>query len=160
MDHFEGDGSAMSWTSEDGGTRTFHKRVIVTEAADGDEGEANVMILRNKVAVDSNGVAIADADGETHISGHDVVMARRRAPEGQGFAFTTGDGPLPAIALPLEATIHRLESSAKFQELDAATRAKVLEALRESAPTPGTFVREAGGRTIVLEMQDEADGEN
>ncbi len=160
MDQFEGDGSGTSWTSAGGGTRTFHKRVIVTEGED-EDGEANVMILRNKVAVDSNGVAIADA--ESHVSGHDVVMMRRRAPEGSGFAFTTGDaadGELPAIALPVEATIHRLESSAKFQELDAATRAKVLEALRESAPNAGTFVRQPGARTIVLEIEDDSDEAN
>ena len=63
---------------------------------------------------------------------------------------------LPALPLPVEATIARLQASPKFQELDEATRAKVLEALRESAPKTGAFVdRRAGSRTIVLEIEDE-----
>lgn len=159
MDQFEGEG--MSWTSEDGGSRTVHKRVTVT-APEGGEGDGesftNVMIVRRKLAVDENGVPIADADGQ--VSGPDVVRVRRRAPEGSGFAFATGGAPLPAMALPVEATIHRLEASAKFQELDAATRATVLEALRESAPKAGAMVvGEPGGKTIILEMQDEESGE-
>lgn len=107
------------------GPGEFHKRIVVT---DGEEGGANVMIQRNKVAVDG----------------------------ARAFAFTTGDGELAAIPLPVEATIARLEASAKFQALDEATRATVLEALRESAPKAGAVVAgEPGSRTIVLEMQDE-----
>ena len=84
-------------------------------------------------------------------------MLRRMPGDGaHAFAFATGGGELPAIPLPVEATIGGSRRSAKFQELDAATRAKVLEALRESAPKPGAFrAGEPGSRTIVLELQDE-----
>ena len=138
------------------GPGEFHKRIMVT---DGEEGGANVMILRNKVAVDAGGAAIAAGSNgpDAADAGHDVVMLRRMPGDGaHAFAFTTGDGELPAIPLPVEATIARLEATAKFQALDEATRATVLEALRESAPKAGAIVAgEPGSRTIVLEMQDE-----
>ena len=119
----------------------------MTSGGEGEDGAANVMILRNKVA----------AEGGDTGDGHDVVMLRRMPEAGaHGFAFTTGDGELTAIPLPIEATIARLQASAKFQELDEATRATVLEALRDSAPKPGALVAgEPGARTIVLEVQDE-----
>lgn len=135
------------------GPGEFHKRILVTEGGAGEEGAANVMILRNKVAVDANGAAVADGEA----GGRDVVMMRRLPADGShAFAFTTGDGELAAIPLPLEATIARLEASAKFQQLDEATRTTVLEALRESAPKADAIVAgEPGSHTIVLEMQDE-----
>lgn len=125
------------------GPGEFHKRIVVT---DGDEDGANVMILRNKVAV-----------GGGEEGDHDVVMLRRMPADGaQSFAFATGDGELPAIPLPVEATIARLQASAKFQQLDDATRATVLEALRESAPKAGARIAGTpGAKTIVLEVQDE-----
>lgn len=155
MDHFGAGEGNFTWTGE-AGQGQFHKRVVVT---DGDEGGANVMILRNKVAVDENGVAVAS--GGAGEASRDVVMLRRSpGAEGHGFAFTTGDGELSGLPIPLEATIDRLEASAKFQELDAATRAKVLEALRESAPAPGAFVAAGpGARTIVLEMKPDAESD-
>lgn len=144
------------------GPGEFHKRIMVTE---GEEGAANVMILRNQVAVDGNGAAIASGSeasaGSAGSAGsdtrHDVVMMRRMPGDGtHAFAFTTGDGDSPAIPLPVEATIARLQASPKFQELDEATRAKVIEALRESAPKAGAIVAgEPGSRTIVLEIEDE-----
>ena len=141
------------------GPGEFHKRIMVTE---GEEGGANVMILRNKVAVDANGAAIVRASAGSpgapaSDTRHDVVMMRRMPGDGtHAFAFTTGDGDSPAIPLPVEATIARLQASPKFQELDEATRAKVIEALRESAPKAGAIVAgEPGSRTIVLEIEDE-----
>ena len=140
------------------GPGEFHKRIVLN---DGEEGGANVMILRNKVAVDANGALIADASegseaNDADDDGHDVVLLRRMADGAHAFAFTTGDGELPAIPLPVEATIARLQASAKFQELDEATRATVLEALRESAPKAGARIAGApGAKTIVLEVQDE-----
>lgn len=135
------------------GPGEFRKRIVVT---DGEEGAANVMIQRNKVAVDAHGAAVAGGS-DAEEGGHDVVMLRRMPGDGaHAFAFSTGDGELAAIPLPVEATIARLEASAKFQALDEATRATVLEALRESAPKAGALVAgEPGSRTIVLEMQDE-----
>lgn len=161
MDHFSGETEGGSWTSEDGGTTQFHKRVIVHEGAsgpDGDEGGANVMILRNKVAVGENDAVVGGVAG-----GGEKVVVMRRTPGSGGdahaFAFTTDGGELPALPLPVEATIQRLEASPKFQELDEATRATVIEALRESAPKAGAFLAgEPGGKTIVLEIatDDEA----
>jgi hypothetical protein len=138
-DHLSADASS--------GPGSFQKRIVVTSGGEGEDGAANVMILRNKVA----------AEGGDTGDGHDVVMLRRMPEAGaHGFAFTTGDGELTAIPLPIEATIARLQASAKFQELDEATRATVLEALRDSAPKPGALVAgEPGARTIVLEVQDE-----
>ena len=138
-DHLSADASS--------GPGSFQKRIVVTSGGEGEDGAANVMILRNKVA----------AEGGDTGDGHDVVMLRRMPEAGaHGFAFTTGDGELTAIPLPIEATIARLQASAKLQELDEATRATVLEALRDSAPKPGALVAgEPGARTIVLEVQDE-----
>ena len=138
-DHLSADASS--------GPGSFQKRIVVTSGGEGEDGAANVMILRNKVA----------AEGGDTGDGHDVVMLRRMPEAGaHGFAFTTGDGELTAIPLPIEATIARLQASAKFQELDEATRATVLEALHDSAPKPGALVAgEPGARTIVLEVQDE-----
>jgi hypothetical protein len=145
---------------EAGGPGQFHNRIVVRDAGDGGDGEAsetNVMILRSHSA-GSAGENGAGAGGEA--AGREVVMMRRSpGDEGHAFAYSTGGGELPRLAemaLPIEATIHRLEASPKFQELDEATRAKVLEALRESAPKAGTFVAGVpGARTIVLEMKDE-----
>lgn len=139
VDDFSGEPGELSWTSGDGET-TLRRKIVVQHDGDSEDA-ANVMIVRNKVA----------AEGE----GEDVVVMRRAGGEGgHAFAFTTGDGELPALALPLEATIARLQASAKFQQLDEATRATVLEALRESAPKPGTLVVNGdGGKTIVLEMK-------
>ena len=138
-DHLSADASS--------GPGSFQKRIVVTSGGEGEDGAANVMILRNKVA----------AEGGDTGDGHDVVMLRRMPEAGaHGFAFTTGDGELTAIPLPIEATIARLQASAKFQELDEATRATVLEALRDSAPKPGALgAGEPGARTLVLEVQDE-----
>ena len=89
------------------------------------------------------------------LEGYDVDEAGTGA-DAHAFAFTTEDGELPALPLPVEATIARLQASAKFQQLDEATRATALEALRETAPKAGAFVTaEPGSKTIVLEIEDE-----
>jgi hypothetical protein len=81
---------------------------------------------------------------------------------GDGHAFVFGHGP-HGLPFGVEATIERLEANARFQGLDAATRATVLEALRESAPRP-TIERlgepgEAGPgeRVIVLDVREQRD---
>ncbi len=125
----------------EGGPGQFRKRIVVKEGGEGADGAADVMIVRDKAA--------AGADG------HDVVVMRRGAgAEGHAFAFATAGSELPGIPLPVEATIHRLEASAKFQALDAATRATVLEALRESAPKPGELALAGpGSKQMVLEIE-------
>jgi hypothetical protein len=154
-DHFAAQMPAGSWTSEDGETRQFHKQIVVHEGGEGEGGESNVMIVRNRVAAGKDGVVVAGGDAEEAEDAAVVVM-RRTGPDSHGFAFATAGGELPAIALPLEVTIQRLEASPKFQELDAASRAKVVEALRESAPKAGGFVAgEPGSKAIVLEIEEE-----
>ena len=150
-----------AWTSEDGTTHQFRKRIMVnTAGADGADGEgrSNVMILRNKVRADENGAVIAGGAGEG--AGRDVVLMRRSpsgAAAGHAFAFTTGDGEMPEMVAPVEGTIRRLEASEKFQQLDAATQATVIEALRESAPKNTMFLSgEPGSKTIILDVEDEA----
>ena len=73
-------------------------------------------------------------------------------------AWATAGAELPPIQLGVEGTIARLEKNAKFQELDAATRATVLEALRESAGDVKVVRKVAGGpgqRVMVIETDDE-----
>lgn len=142
-DHFGADGAG-----------TFHQRTVVLQGTEGEDGASNIVILRNKTAAGQGGAVISGNTGAA--GGADVVVVRKQSADGHAFAFATDGGELPAIPLSVEATIRRLEASAKFQALDAATRATVLEALRESAPKAGAFVAgESGTRTMVLEIEDE-----
>lgn len=134
--------------------------VVVTRDEQGFEIDLDGKKIR---LTDHFGAEMPEGPGEFHKrilvteGGQDVVRMRRMPGDGaHAFAFTTGDGELPSIPLPVEATIARLQASAKFQELDEATRATVVEALRESAPKARDFVAGApGAKTIVLEVQDE-----
>lgn len=166
-------GETRSFTTENG------KSVVVTRdqegleldvdgkkirVVDGTPGDGDVMTWReHRVAVDGE-------PGQTHqqvfvhsgAPGEPVKIVRRVGPGGaHGFAFGP-DGALPPM--PIEHLIERLERNAKFQGLDTATRALVLEALRESAPKP--FLVELDGelppdgarqRTLVLHLRE--DGE-
>lgn len=137
------------------------KKIRLIDQFSGAPGEANAMVLRSKVAAVENGAEVAGSAGATAGAGAgEKVVVMRRTPASGGdahaFTFTTDGGELPALPLSVEATIGRLQTSPKFQELDEATRAKVIEALRETAPKAGTFVTgEPGARTIVLEIEDE-----
>ncbi len=133
---------------------TIHRRIVVQHGAEGEDGASNIVILRNKVTAGEGGAVVSESAGAT--GGADVVVVRKKSADSHAFAFATDGGELPAMPLPIEATVRRLEASAKFQALDAATRATVLEALRESAPKAGAFVAgEPGTRTMVLEIEDE-----
>ena len=128
---------------EGDGNLRFEKRVVI--GGEGEDG-AHTMVFHG--------------DGEPG----EVVVMKRRAGEGDahGFAFSTDGGELPEIPFGVEGTIARLEKSAKFQELDAATRAKVLEALRESAPDVLMLRKGPGGRgrrVMVIEKDDEGSAE-
>ena len=75
------------------------------------------------------------------------------------------DGAMPPF-VPVEHLIERLEDNAKFQGLDAATRATVLEALRESAPMPFQVKLDGdlppgipGERAIVLHLREDRDSD-
>jgi len=138
--------------------------VVVTRDADGFEIDLAGTKIRLGDHLEADGpgtfhkrtVVLHDTEGENGAS--NVVMVHKRSADGHAFAFATDGGELPAIPLPIEAILRRLEGSAKFQSLDAATRATVLEALRESAPKAGAFVAgEPGTRTMVLEIEDEDD---
>lgn len=107
-------------------------------------------------------------DGKTMVvmsSDHEAegdVRIVRRVGGGGGHAFVFGDGP-HGLPFGVEATIGRLEANARFQGLDAATRATVLEALRESAPRP--MVERLGEpgelgpgeRVIVLDVREKGE---
>lgn len=120
---------------EPGVGRTFEKRIVLR---DGDEGEGDVMMFHG-------------TDGEPG----KVVVVKRKSADGQAFAWSTNGAELPAFPLGVEGTISRLEQNATFQALDAATRAQVLQALRESAPAP-LAAGEGRARVMRIEVEDEA----
>lgn len=111
-------------------------------AVEGDAGEAKSVVVLTEET---------DADGPVHI-------VRRVGPGGEhAHAFAFGGAPLGLSEL----LIARLEKNEKFLTLDEATRATVLEAIRESAPGPrALFVGEGGeegepgDRVIVLDLAE------
>ena len=118
----------------------FEKRVIVGGDGEGEEG-VNTMVFHGDDPADV------------------VIMKRSGDPSAHGFAWATGDSELPPIAFGVDGTIERLKKNAKFLELDEATRAKVIEALRESAPEVRMLRKgpggEAGARVMVIATDDE-----
>jgi len=111
-------------------------------AVEGEEGEASSVVVLTEET---------DADGP-------VRIVRRVGPGGEhGHAFAFGGAPRGLSEL----LITRLEKNDKFLALDEATRATVLEAIRESAPGPrAMFVGEPGeggepgDRVIVLDISE------
>ena len=143
------------------------KKIRVQESFSGDagEGEGETRIVRRKVIVGEGdegepSAFVFHSDGE---GDGDVVFLREFAGAGEGgdgFAWSTGGAELPLPPFGVEGTIVRLEKSAKFQELDPATRAKVIEALRESAPQRMKIERLPGGeagkrKVVILEVEDD-----
>ncbi len=92
-----------------------------------------------------------------------VRVVRRIGPgDGHAYAFTSGDGDVPMPLVGVEGLIGRLEKNEKFAGLDDATRATVLEAIRESAPKPLWVEKSGSGesgaaRQIVIELRDPDD---
>jgi hypothetical protein len=111
-------------------------------AVGGEPGEARSVVVLTEET---------DADGP-------VRIVRRIGPGGEhGHAFAYGGAPLGLSEL----LIARLEKNGKFLALDEATRATVLEAIRESAPGPramfvgeGGEAGEPGDRVIVLDLAE------
>ena len=120
----------------EGGEFDWHAKQVELEAGAGD-GKTMVFVT---------------SDHETS----DGVRIVRRGGPGGAHAFAFG-APMPLLAV--EATIERLEANEKFRSLDAATRATVLEALRESMPKPlvGELDGEGGHaeRVIVFDVREE-----
>jgi hypothetical protein len=121
------------------GEHRFEKRIVV---GDGEPGEGDTMVFHG-----------------TGNQAGDVVIMKRRSPDGDAFAWSTNGTELPRIPLGIEGTIAQLEQNAKFQALDAATRATVLEALRESAPHRVLLEGGPGRKVMMIEIDDERDGE-
>lgn len=129
---------------ETGETRVFQRRIVIDD--DEDSGPGMTMFH--------------SGDGEPG----EVMVMKRVGPEGHSFAWATDGAELPAIPFGVEGTISRLEKNARFQELDAATRAKVLAALRETAPQRllldgPALAGDSKARVMVIEV-DGDDGEN
>lgn len=127
------------------------KKIRVQESFSGDagEGEGETRIVRRKVIV-----------GEGDEGEPSAFVFHSDGEGGDGFAWSTGGAELPLPPFGVEGTIVRLEKSAKFQELDPATRAKVIEALRESAPQRMKIERLPGGeagkrKVVILEVEDD-----
>ena len=136
------------------------KKIRVHDLGKPGEGDAIAWQRRRIEVEDESGdgktMVVLSAD---HAQTGDVHVVRRGGPGGaHGFAF--GGVPLPP-PFGVEATIERLEANAKFQGLDAATRATVLEALRESMPQPlaGELDGEPvpGERVIVLDVREKGE---
>lgn len=106
MDRFSGEGLGD-------GVRYFRREI---HEGDGEDGEAHAFVFHT-------------GEGE----GHDVAFLRESGDLGEGFAWAT-DGAELAIPFGVEGTIQRLQENAKFLELDEASRAKVIAALREVSP--------------------------
>jgi hypothetical protein len=102
----------------------FHKKVEI----EGEDGDVKTMVWHG-----------ANQPGER--------MIVRHGKGGEGFAFHHGDGVAVHRLFGAQAWIDRLEKSARFQELDEATREKVREALREVEP--------AGPHALRLEIDEQ-----
>lgn len=133
--------SAESLEGLPGEPMRFEKRIVIGEG--GEEGEPRTMVFHG-----------GDEPGN-------VVVMKRVGPDGHEFAWSSNGAELPVPPFGVEGTISRLEQNAKFQELDPATRATVLEALRESAPKPRLLEKmalpggEPGRRMVVIEVEDD-----
>jgi hypothetical protein len=111
-------------------------------------------------------IKIADAGGHGNVvwvgadAPRKVMVLRQVAKDGttdeSAFAYKIGDGRLPMVA-PIDDIARLLEKSAKFQELDAAARAKVLEALRELDAEPLDGVDP--GHALVIQLGGEEDSD-
>jgi hypothetical protein len=129
-------------------------------AAPGSPGEGDLFVGRRVHVDDGEGrhPAMVVVTEESEPGEANVRVVRRIGPGGEhAFAFHHGEGAQPFV----EHLVARLERNEKFQALDAATRATVLEALRESAPAPHWIEKgegEPGERVIVLDLE-ERDGQ-
>ncbi|MGE0640742.1 MAG: hypothetical protein AB7G12_05125 [Thermoanaerobaculia bacterium] len=106
VDHFSGEDLGN-------GTRFFRHEI---HDGEGEDGEAHAFVFHT-------------GDGEAR----DVTFLRESGDLGEGFAWAT-DGAELVIPFGVEGTISRLNQNAGFLELDEATRAKVIAALREVSP--------------------------
>ncbi len=169
-------GESRSYTTESG------KSVIVTRDEEGLELDVDGKKIRVVDGTPGDGDVMTwrehrvELDGQPSAAGHQVfvhsggegepVRIVRRVGPGGAHAFAFGpDGAMPPF-VPVEHLIERLEDNAKFQGLDAATRATVLEALRESAPMPFQVKLDGdlppgipGERAIVLHLREDRDSD-
>lgn len=134
----------FSSAGEDGGRIVQRKVVVGGSGGDGGEdGGTNAFVFHSV------------EEGE-----NDVVILHREGPDGDAFGWATDGVELAQPTFGIEGTIARLEKSAQFQELDAATRAKVVAALRASAPRRVQFDKATGAqggarKVMVLEVEDD-----
>jgi hypothetical protein len=164
-------GDQQSFTTEQGKTVTVRRdekgyelsidgrQVRVDDLSDVDEGAPGERRVEKIVIADGAGAprTMVFRSSGTDGQGERLRVEKRVGPDGeQAFAFRSGDAPPP---LGIEATIDRLQKNPRFQKLDAATRATVLEALRESAPAGPVWIEKdepgaPGEKVIVLHLDD------
>ncbi|KAB2949710.1 MAG: hypothetical protein F9K18_15185 [Thermoanaerobaculia bacterium] len=137
-------------------------RKLRVGAAGGLGEGTDVFVTRHVHVGDEDGkkkamvVVTREGEGEGDV----VRVVRRHGPgDEHAFEFVHGEGGSPFV----EHLAARLERNERFRALDAATRATVLEALRESAPVAHWTERpeaEAvqGERVIVLDLEEKEDG--
>ena len=142
-----------------GGAPGWHARRIEIDTADGKPGTKVEIEKDGKAGGDEQVFVVQSGDGGPGR----VRVVRRLGPGGaSAYAFTSGDGDAPMPLVGVEGLIGRLEKNEKFAGLDDATRATVLEAIRESAPKP-LWVEKSGdgepgaARQIVIELRDPDD---
>jgi hypothetical protein len=141
------------------GDAGWHARRIEIDTSDGKPG--------TKVEIEKGETQGGDQHVFVMRSGDDgpgkVRVIRRIGPgDADAYAFTSGDGDVPMPLVGVEGLIRRLEKNEKFAGLDDATRATVLEAIRESAPKPVWVGKDGAGgegaaRQIVIELRDPDD---
>jgi len=151
-------GKPVAVTRDDEGWEVEVDGRKVRVEAPPEPGAGDVHVARRMHVVDGAGKekTMVFVTSESAAGDGQVRVIRRVGPGGEhAFAFHHGEGGAPLA----ERWIERLESNEKFRGLDAATRAVVLEALRESSPLPDWVDKGAGAtdeRVIVLDLEEDS----
>lgn len=155
-----GEGHAMAFVSDDGGEVKVMKRVVMK---DGEGGGEPMIWMQHGGGGPDCGCPCGHGGGHAGMGHHaaprgdlhgEREMIREGGPGDDREVFVMHrEGAGPGLHGPMiDHVIERLEASKSFQELDAATRDKVVKALREQE-TAGP-----GPRRIEVRVIEEKDG--
>lgn len=150
-----GESRAMAFASDDDGEVRIVKRMV----RHGGEGGEPMIWMEHEGSGPGCGCSCCRHGGGHHAGmGHggphreihveEREMSRDGGPGGDKEVFVMHGGPEMHGAM-IDDVIERLQASASFKELDAATRDKVLKALREQADGPG------GARRVEVRVFEE-----